>query len=198
MGEWRIIVEVFIVAAALIGAMVFSYAVLAQARRMEPSSWQEMEDRFDRQQKRFDRQGAQIEAQAKRIDELQEEIDDLREARTADNELLQAWISYAQSWITYARELAAKFKEMTGQEAPPEPVLKHQSAPGRASLSRFISQRFSVEEIDGLAFDLGLAADELGGGTRTARARALTQWAADRGMLEELRRRVEEARPVHL
>lgn len=198
MGDWRTIVEVLIVAAAMIVAMLFSYAVTAQAQRKEPSSWQDMEDRFDRQQARFDRQGVQLDAQSRRIDELQQEIDDLREARAADNELLQSWISYAQSWITYARELAAKFKQMTGQEAPPEPMITHQATPGRASLSQFIREKFSVEEIDGLAFDLGLAPDQLPGNTRSTRARALVQWAADRGMLDELRRRVEEARPVHL
>lgn len=191
----RLIIEVIIVVSVIGVATGVSFYTVAQARRKEPSSWKDMEDRFDRQQIRFDRQ---IDAQARRIDELQSEVDDLREARTADNELLQSWISYAQSWITYARELAAKFKQMTGQEAPPEPMITHQATPGRASLSQFIRQKFSVDEIDGLAFDLGLAPDQLPGNTRATRARALVQWAADRGMLEELRRRAEEARSVNL
>lgn len=179
MNDWGAIVTVVILAMALVGSNLWQM----WRATVRPGALEKMERTVSSQSTRMDRQ-------ATRIDALEAEIDELREGRASDHELLQ-------SWISYARKLAARFKELTGEEPPPEPAAKT-PRPGRASLSRLISQRFNTDEIDGLAFELGLNADELTGDTRTARARALVSWAADRGLMTELGRHVEDARPSHL
>lgn len=190
MIDWMLLSEVLLVLAGMIIVSALSFYMVAQARRKAPATWQEMEDRYDRQQKRLDDTLQRLDKAFERIDQLEAEIDELREGRAGDHELLQ-------SWIAYARKTTARLKELTGEEPPPEPSAKPPRT-GRATLSRLIGQRFNVDEIDGLAFELGLEKDELSGDTRAARARALVSWAADRGLLSELGRRVEAARPEHL
>ena len=65
----------------------------------------------------------------------------------------------------------------------------------RSSLARRIGQQFSTEEIDSLAYDVGVLADELAGKTRQARAENLVELAFRRGILYALARQVEELRP---
>lgn len=188
----RLIIEaVFFVAGMLIiGALGF-YAVAA-ARRKAPASWQQMEDRYDRQQRRLDDALERLDAAFTRIDQLEAEMDDMRDERDADHELMQEWIAYARSHT-------ARLKALTGEEPPPEPQARpKRRRNGRVTLARLIANRFSVDEIDGLAYDFGLAKDELTGDTREARARALAQWASDRDRLADLQRRVEELRPHNL
>ena len=178
MNEWGAIATVVILAVALVGSNLWQM----WRATVRPGALEKMERTVSSQSNRMDRQSA-------RIDALEAEIDELREGRANDHALLQ-------EWIAYARKLAARFKELTGEEPPPEPATKQPASPrlNRATLSRLIAQKFSTDEIDGLAFDMGNT-DELTGDTRTARARALVSWAADRGLLADLGRHVEEARP---
>ncbi len=187
----RLLIEAIVMISAVVVIGGAGYFVVAQARRKAPATWQQMEDRYDRQQKRLDDALHRLDEAWQRIDQLETEMDDLRDERDSDHELMQAWIAYA-------RKTTTRLKELTGEEPPPEPSAITRRRTGRAALTRFIEERFNVEEIDGLAFDLGVAADQLAGDTRSARSRALVQWAADRGRLAELRRRAEEARPYHL
>lgn len=179
MTDWSAIVTVLILAAALVVTNLWQM----WRATVRPGALEKLERTLTSQANR-------MEMQNKRIDALEAEIDELREGRAGDHELLQ-------SWIAYARKTTARLKELTGEEPPPEPSAKPPRT-GRATLSRLIGQRFNVDEIDGLAFELGLEKDELSGDTRAARARALVSWAADRGLLSELGRRVEAARPEHL
>ena len=179
MTDWSAIVTVLILAAALVVTNLWQM----WRATVRPGALEKLERTLTSQANR-------MEMQNKRIDALEAEIDELREGRAGDHELLQ-------SWIAYARKTTARLKELTGEEPPPEPSVKPPRT-GRATLSRLIGQRFNVDEIDGLAFELGLEKDELSGDTRAARARALVSWAADRGLLSELGRRVEAARPEHL
>lgn len=202
MIDWVLLSEVVLVLAGLIIVSAMSFYMVAQARRKAPATWQEMEDRYDRQQKRLDDALQRLDVAWVRIDQLETEMDDLRDERDADHELMQAWIAYARKTTAQLRELASLFEQVTGQKPPQEPPPEPSDVPrrrtGRVALARYIEQRFSVEEIDGLAFELGLSADELSGGTRSTRARSLVQWAGDRSLLADLRRRVEKARPEHL
>lgn len=191
MIDWVLLAEALLVLAGLIIVGALSFYMVAQARRKAPATWQEMEDRYDRQQKRLDDTLQRLDKAFERIDQLETEMDDLRDERDADHELMQAWIAYA-------RKTTARLKELTGEEPPPEPSSVPRRRTGRVALARWIEQRFSVEEIDGLAFEMGLSTDELSGETRAARARSLVQWAGDRSLLADLRRRVEAARPEHL
>jgi septal ring factor EnvC (AmiA/AmiB activator) len=198
----RLVIEgVFVLLVIAIASAVSLYSFVL-ARRKAPTSWQEMEDRYDRQQKRNEETLQRLDAAWQRIDQLETEIDDVRDERDADHELIQSWITYARKTATQLREVITMFEQATGQKPPlelhPEPSSAPRRRTGRVALTRFIEQRFSVDEIDELAFEMGLAADQLSGDTRGTRARSLVQWAGDHSQLPELRRRVEAARPQHL
>lgn len=176
-----LIIEAILVAAAFVAAAGVSYFVIAQARRKTPATWQEMEARFDRQQARLD-------AQAKRIDQLEAEIDDLREGRVIDHEEMRELRDGIGLLVEQIRKA-----NMTPVWTPEN--VKRRPRTGQTALARQIEQLFTLDEIDGLAFDMGIDKGQLSGDTLGPRARALVAFAADRGRLNELRRAVTDARP---
>lgn len=176
--------QVIIFALLLIsgGAIVIEYAI-RQTRRRMPLSWQEMETRYDRQ-------AARQEADRLRMDKMQEEIDELREERAIDFEEM--------------RELRDGIGRLVEQirRANLSPVwtpdqVKRRLRADQAEMVKRIERQFNVEEIDALAFELGVVADEIKGETRGERARSLVQWSARHGLFIELTRRVDEERPQH-
>lgn len=128
-------------------------------------------------------------AQANEIDDLKYQINELHEERLADRVLIQEWIAYArQAW--------ALLREATGQEPPPEPAARaRRVTPGDlARLARSIETRFSLDEINNLAFELGID-NALEGGTLTARATSLVNVARRRGLLVRLIELCQAERP---
>lgn len=186
----RLLVEVLMFVLGMLVVGTAGFYAIAQARQKAPATWQQMEDRYDRQQKRLDDALVRLDIATARIDQLEMYLDDLHDERVADRALLQLWIDYA-------RKVTTRLKEITGETPPPEPEASKRPI-SRAALSRFLVQRFSVEEMDALAYEMGVASDELTGGTRSSRSRALVQWAHDHGLLEDLKQRAEAARPQHL
>ena len=63
------------------------------------------------------------------------------------------------------------------------------------ALYRKVAELFDVEEIDDLAFRLGIAPDEIEGKRRDSRARHLVQHVARRGELDDLVQLVRQLRP---
>ena len=124
----------------------------------------------------------------KRLDVIQAEVDDLHDARATDQEEI--------------RELRDGVSRLVEQirRANMEPVwtpdqVKRRPRSGAAILARRLAQGFSLEEMSGLAFEIGLSGDELRGDTRDERARALVTYMENRGRLSDLRRLVDEQRP---
>lgn len=134
---------------------------------------------------------------------MQREIDELRRTIADNHELYEEELGELRAVLDeWWQGMKLVFEQMAGAQLvpvwQPKPIPpKRRLRTGHQELIRFIAPRFSVEEIDGLAFELGLAKDELSGDTRETRARALVQWAADHDRLSDLRRRVEDARPAH-
>ncbi len=58
-----------------------------------------------------------------------------------------------------------------------------------------LCKRFSLDEINGLCFEMGIAPDDLGGDTRPARARALVQQAVHLNKLDRLLELIRRERP---
>ena len=121
-----------------------------------------------------------LDTQEGEIDELRRQIQELRESRLADHALLQ-------EWIAYARRLAEMFRAATGKEPPEEPhgqprPLEQVSLVG---LARRIDGCFSLEEMNNLAFELGLEGKVVGESTE-ARASSLVLAAMRRGRLVDL------------
>ncbi len=63
------------------------------------------------------------------------------------------------------------------------------------SLRHVLVGRFSRDEIDELAFQMGIEADELSGTTKATRTRSLVEYLKDRGRLKELVQLVRAQRP---
>jgi hypothetical protein len=170
-------------AAALMG---LAMAGLAMAWLWRSSARASIIERLERamvsNQSRLDGQEAEI-------DELRQQINELREGRIADHALLQ-------EWITYARRLAALFREATGQEPPPEPTEHPRPVNSNdlARLAKTIEARFSVDEMNDLALELGVTA-AMSGDTSMARAGALVNAAKRRGLLVRLINLCRAARP---
>lgn len=123
---------------------------------------------------------ARLDAQEGEIDELRRQIIELREERIADHVLMQ-------EWIAYARRLGALLREATGQEPPAEPAERARMvSPGDLGrLARRIEGRFSIEEMNTLAFELGIDG-AVTGDTTAARATSLVNVAKRRGLLVRL------------
>ena len=66
---------------------------------------------------------------------------------------------------------------------------------GEASLPALIVAAFSRDGVDGLAFDVGIDPESLGGETKAARARELVTAARQQGKLERLVEVCREFRP---
>ena len=123
---------------------------------------------------------ARQDSQEAEIDELRRQIVELREERIADHVLMQ-------EWIAYARRLGAMLREATGQEPPAEPAERARLLmPGDLGrLAKRIEGRFSLEEMNTLAFELGLDG-AVTGDTTAARATSLVKVAQRRGLLLRL------------
>ena len=68
----------------------------------------------------------------------------------------------------------------------PDPRGQKAETERQVHLYQMIEHQFDVDEVNGLAFDLGIPPDELTGGTGAARARALVLYAQRRGKLNAL------------
>lgn len=121
----------------------------------------------------------------------QEEQRSLRE----ELERVEVQLAFSQERI---RILERAFREATGQEPPGEPAPPPPRRVARPLdamvLGRRIATLFSREEVDSLAFDLGLAS-AVKGDTVDGRARSLADAAGRRGKLEELIELCRQERP---
>lgn len=132
---------------------------------------------------------ARQDAQQSEIDDLRNQIAELREGRIADHALLE-------EWIAYARRLGTLFREATGQEPPPEPA-EHIKPVSPGSISRLvktIEARFSYDEMNNLAFELGIDG-AVSGDTAATRAVSLVNVARRRGLLVRLIELCRSERP---
>lgn len=123
------------------------------------------------------------------IEDLRNQVHELREGHIANHALLQ-------EWIAYARRLGSMFREATGQEPPPEPA-EHIKPVSPGSISRLvktIEARFSFDEMNNLAFELGIDG-AVSGDTAATRAVSLVNVARRRGLLVRLIELCRSERP---
>lgn len=137
-----------------------------------------------------------IDALEKHAHAQDKEIDALREEKIAD----RAQISALKMEVD---ELYEGVKLLTGQieAAGLTPVWRaHRRSPSarmaaHITLAGKIESQFNIEEMSGLAFDIGLDMEAVPGETRGERARQLADAARRMGKLTELERRIGELRP---
>jgi hypothetical protein len=139
----------------------------------------------------------------RRIDELEKrtaaqdrEIDALREEKQVD----RAQIAGLKIELD---ELYAGVRLLTEQieSAGLVPVWRtHRRNPSsriaaQATLAGQVAEKFNLDEMSGLAFDIGLEIESVAGQTRPERARQLADAARRLGRLNDLERRIRELRP---
>jgi len=106
--------------------------------------------------------------------------------------------SYSRALADYSRMLAEKLRELGQLDIPPAPMpppelteptpagLSSTAIVNEKTLVNSISELFDIDEIDDLAFRVGIDGDELEGRVKSTRARSLVQHVKRRGMLPEL------------
>jgi len=133
----------------------------------------------------------------RRMDQVEHEIDRLREERQIDRTQIAAM--QAELDLLYAG-VQRLIEQITALGAEPvwHPPRRSPSARinSRAELTKRIIAGFNIEEINGLAFDVGLNEESFAGETAAARARTLVELATRRGLLADLEKRVNELRPA--
>ena len=164
-----------------------------------------LEDALTKQQERHDSamlaMDRRLAAAVARQDTLEHALDEEQERRRADHVWMSEMQRRMEAWMTYARQLADIIRRELKTEPPPEPVEPVTTAPARrradngpATLARQIAVRFSLEEIDELAFELGMAGT-LTGETLDGRASSLVMAATRREVVPRLVELCREKRP---
>lgn len=143
------------------------------------------------------RQQDTLDKQYTRIEEMQKEIGDLRKVLA---EMWEAMADMRSRMAEWQRGMAINFEQMrkanmtpawTPRELDERPRIKRPDS----ALANYISERFSLSEIDSLAYDIGILSDEFPGNTKDVRARELVELASRRNLSLELLAKVEELRP---
>ena len=140
------------------------------------------------------------------IADMNRQMSEFREQQAADHEAMRQLRAELRqldmrlgTWQEYARTLGAMFREATGQEPPPEPEdapppVARPTVGKPVQLAALIVKSFSMEEMTGLAFELGIEGDVTGATTK-ARAQSLVGQANRRGLMERLITLCREQRP---
>ena len=186
---WRLVVEAVLVTVAMVGIGFASFWAYVQARRHAPGAVQELVQLTTELSNRLttlerDRERDYLERQAERqrdhaiIAKLQRRVADLEHG---------------------IERLGAQVVRLGGVpewELPPaEPLPVIQNPIDETALYRSIAALFDVDELDDLAFRLGIEPDELDGKRRDTKARSLVQYAKRRDMLPELIDIARQLRP---
>lgn len=132
----------------------------------------------------------------RRMDQVEHEIDRLREERQIDRTQIAAMQAELDLLYSGVQRLIEQITTL-GEQPVWQPPRRSPSARinSRAELGRRIIAGFNMEEINSLAFDVGLNEESFAGETAAARARTLVELAARRGLLSDLEKRVNELRP---
>lgn len=144
--------------------------------------WRTLEQSQAAYRDRLDRQDSQIE-------DLQQQVHQLHMERIADRAFLERYGEWGrQGW--------AEWSKLSGQPPPPEPEDRPRpiNQGDITRLGQLIADRFSLSEIEALAFDLGLSG-QLAGDTVPLRARSLVDVARRRGLILRLINLCRQERP---
>jgi hypothetical protein len=142
-----------------------------------------------------ERQDRTLTQQHSRMDAMQSEIDELRAAMLADREELNELRLEMNEW---RRGMELVFEQMAAANMTPvwKPRVKEPKGKGRLTLSQRIATQFNIDEINSLAYDIGILSEEFGGDTVAKRAIELVELCSRRGITSALEARVKELRGI--
>lgn len=126
----------------------------------------------------------------KRIDDLQDEVDELRAKQRSDQHFISKLLDGIAQLMVQLRHA-----DLEPVWKPDESTMYRPRPMAAVGLAKYIAQRFSIEELNQVIFELGMTRDQIGGETIEERARELVKWMGRNGRLSELRRKVYEHRP---
>lgn len=148
-----------------------------------------------------ERQEATITAQHARMDRMQHEIDELRQTVVVNQENYEEELGEFRNILDeWWHGMEKVFRQL--DELKVVPVWRPQPLPPRKRIARRpssalagrIERQFNIDEMNNLAFDIGIHAEEIPGTTRHTRARELVELAHRRGITVALVGRVNELR----
>ena len=121
----------------------------------------------------------------------------IRQLRTEFNRLDTAYMELRQAFISLAHEFMSETGKAPATQlpsVPPAATPASVTTEEPAKLAKLIVAAFSLDEMTGLAFELGIDGS-VNGDTTTARARSLVGQANRRGLMERLITLCREQRP---
>lgn len=139
---------------------------------------------------------ARLDRMRQRYDELQAELDEVRASLVIGREEMAEMRVEMAEWRAGMQLVFAQLRAVNIVPAwlPPDKPAGRPSKRTRAALAARIAQQFNREEIDNLAYELGIVPEDIAGATTAAHARELTDLAWRRGLSEALAKRVNELR----
>lgn len=204
-NDVRLLIEAVVVTAGFIGLMIVAAWGVVQSRRRTPDALEELTASNNELSRRV------------RTLEKDRERDHLALLRMQTRLEIQSAYSraladYSRQQAAYSAMLADRLRSL-GQDVPPSPgnppappvelqeplpaptaAVERQMGDDRA-LKTALAALFNRDELDDLAFQVGINSDAVGGETTDARARALVAYARRHGRLEELVAAARRLRP---
>lgn len=149
----------------------------------------------------LDRQEGTLIRQHDRMDRMQHEIDELRRIIDDNHESYEEELAELRAVLDeWWHGMRLVFEQMTAAQLTP--VWQPKPIPARrrkverpsSALAEKIAQQFNIDEMNSMAFDIGILPEEFVGATRDARARELVELCHRRGITAALEARRKELR----
>lgn len=194
-SEWITMAAVLGMAVAI---SLFNYLGLRRAATRPPDDRASQSQAYLAMEHALSSQSARLDGQSRRIDELEAEILAQRAAYQGDLAVLREELEQAYEGV---RLLLSQLNEagMSPVWMPPtrRPINGGAGVTTAqpARLAKMIAAQFALDEMTGLAFELGIEGD-VTGETTAARAQSLVGQANRRGLMERLISLCREQRPV--
>lgn len=131
--------------------------------------------------------------------DLLNRVRDLENSRCADHKLILELSTRIELWKEYSRVLVVLLNQLGVKDIPPAPPDDHEHeviiAIDKVKLQRRIAERFNIDEINDLSFQIGIDPESLSGEVKVQRATSLVTAAYERDLLEELVDLAQARRP---
>lgn len=176
-NETRLLVEAIVVTTAIILGGITSLWAYVRARQRTP----DVIANFNRT-----------------VAEMSERLRIVEHDRQRDHLLIMRLQTALEVQRAYSRLLADRLRQAGILDIPPAPDTAVDVEPpvvNRATLVAILASLFNVDEINDLAFQMDIDADDLSGDTVTARARALVTYCHRHGTMDVLIKTARVLRP---
>ncbi len=148
-----------------------------------------------------DQQEGTLSRQHDRMDRMQHEIDELRRIIDDNHESYEEELAELRAVLDeWWHGMRLVFEQMTAAQLVPVwqpkpiPARRRKAERPSSALAEKIAQQFNIDEMNSMAFDIGIMPEEFAGATRDTRARELVELCYRRGITAALEARRKELR----